>query len=93
MEELFPGESAPFLQALLLGDDGEFTEEQESDLSETGLYHITAVSGMHFGYLFLMLSFLVGIHRPGAWRPLPSRWCCCTCCWWEPPPRWSGPAS
>ncbi len=64
VEELFPGESAPFLQALLLGDDGGFTEEQESDLSETGLYHITAVSGMHFGYLFLMLSFLVGIHRP-----------------------------
>ena len=64
VEEIFSPESAPFLKALLLGDDSGFTEEQESDLSETGLYHITAVSGMHFGYLFMMLSFLVGIHRP-----------------------------
>ena len=64
VEEIFSSESAPFLKALLLGDDSGFTEEQESDLSETGLYHITAVSGMHFGYLFMMLSFLVGIHRP-----------------------------
>ncbi len=51
VEEIFSPESAPFLKALLLGDDSGFTEEQESDLSETGLYHITAVSGMHFGYL------------------------------------------
>ena len=64
VEEIFPPESAPFLKALLLGDDSGFTAEQESDLSETGLYHITAVSGMHFGYLFMMLSFLVGVHRP-----------------------------
>ena len=64
VEDVFSPESAPFLKALLLGDDSGFTAEQESDLSETGLYHITAVSGMHFGYLFLMLSFLVGIHRP-----------------------------
>ena len=64
VEKIFPGEGAPFLKALLLGDDSGFTEEQESDLSETGLYHITAVSGMHFGYLFMLLSFLVGIHRP-----------------------------
>lgn len=64
IDTVFPDASAAFLKALLLGDRSGFSDQVESDLGEAGLYHITAVSGMHFGFLFLMLAFLVGHHRP-----------------------------
>ena len=64
IDTVFSQNTAAFLKAILLGDRSGFSDQMESDLGESGLYHITAVSGMHFGFLFLMLAFLVGHHRP-----------------------------
>lgn len=60
---LFDGETAPFLAAILTGDKSGLGEEALSDLSEAGLYHILAVSGMHCGFLLALLRWLVGKHR------------------------------
>ncbi len=60
---LFDGETAPFLAAILTGDKSGLREEALSDLSEAGLYHILAVSGMHCGFLLVLLRWLMGRHR------------------------------
>lgn len=60
---VFPERTAPFLTALLLGDRSDFAEEDEVYLSEAGIYHITAVSGLHCAFLLSILTFLIGRHR------------------------------
>lgn len=60
---VFPERTAPFLNALLLGDRYELTEEDGANLSEAGLYHITAVSGLHCAFLVSLFGFLIGKHR------------------------------
>ncbi len=44
---LYSGEAAGILQALTAGDQSGLSDRFRSDLSRTGLSHITAVSGMH----------------------------------------------
>ena len=61
--ELFSGDSAGFLQAILTGDKSGISGEAATDLSEAGLYHILAVSGMHCAYLLTLISVFTGIHR------------------------------
>ncbi len=61
--EAFPARTAPFINAILLGDRYELTEEDGANLSEAGLYHVTAVSGLHCAFLASLLSFLIGKHR------------------------------
>lgn len=56
-------ETAAFLTALLLGDRTGFTEERSTQLSEAGLTHITAVSGLHCGFIVTAAILLVGRHR------------------------------
>ena len=63
LAEIFPERTEPFLCAVLLGDRSGFTEEESSSLSEAGIYHITAVSGLHCAFLLSILSFLIGKHR------------------------------
>lgn len=60
---LYDPETAPFLMAILTGEKTNLPEEALSDLSEAGLYHILAVSGMHCGFLLGLLQCLVGKHR------------------------------
>lgn len=60
---LFEGDTAGFLTAILTGDKSGLSEEASADLSEAGLYHILAVSGMHCGFLLAMVIFLLGRHR------------------------------
>ena len=59
---LFDGDEAAFLRAILTGDTEDLSDEARSDLSEAGLSHILAVSGMHCGFLMTLLS-LLGSHR------------------------------
>ena len=63
LAEIFLERTEPFLRAVLLGDRSGFTEEDGEYLSEAGIYHITAVSGLHCAFLLSILSFLIGKHR------------------------------
>ena len=61
--ELFDGDVAAFMTAILTGDKHLLSEQASADLSEAGLYHILAVSGMHCGFLLTMVALLTGRHR------------------------------
>ncbi|MBQ9458767.1 MAG: ComEC/Rec2 family competence protein [Oscillospiraceae bacterium] len=63
VEQCFPARTAPFLKAILLGDRYELSAEDGTRLSEAGLYHITAVSGLHCAFIVSFLGFLIGKHR------------------------------
>lgn len=55
---------AGFLRALLLGDKDYLDEEASADLTEVGIYHITAVSGLHCAFLVTLLDQLLrATHR------------------------------
>ena len=61
--ELFEGDEAGFLTAILTGDKSRLSQEGAAVLSEAGLYHILAVSGMHCGFLLALVTYLTGKHR------------------------------
>lgn len=63
LERMLPAREAGFFRALLLGDKSGLTDGDKSDLSEAGLYHITAVSGLHCGFLLTLLKALIGCKR------------------------------
>lgn len=52
-----------FLRALLLGDKSDLDEEDASNLSEVGLSHIMAVSGLHCCFLASLLGALFTQNR------------------------------
>lgn len=58
------------LRALLLGDRGQITEDQQVRFSKTGLMHLLAVSGLH---VFLIGMVLYALLRPLLMR-LRLRW-------------------
>lgn len=60
---LFQGDDAGFLAAVLTGDRSGLSEEARIALSEAGLAHILAVSGMHCAMLLALISFIIGKHR------------------------------
>ena len=57
------GDTGAFLTAILTGDKSGLSEQASSDLSEAGLYHILAVSGLHCGFLLALAELLAGRHR------------------------------
>lgn len=59
IQVLFPGDAAGFLTAILTGDRGEVSERAYTALTEAGLNHILAVSGMHCGFLMALAGFLL----------------------------------
>ena len=61
--ELFRGDTAAFLTAILTGDRTLLSEEASAHLGEAGLLHILAVSGMHCGFLLALVTLLAGRHR------------------------------
>ena len=63
IDRLYGAEYAPFMRALLLGDRTGMSAEEDTALSEAGVYHITAVSGMHCGFLLALAAFFTGRHR------------------------------
>jgi competence protein ComEC len=63
IQALFSGDSAGFLCAMLTGDKSGLSQEAATDLSEAGIYHILAVSGLHCAFLFSMVEFFTGRHR------------------------------
>jgi competence protein ComEC len=55
IEKVVPVEMAGFVQSLLLGLRGGVSTEQRQVLSESGVAHLFAISGLHFGLLALLL--------------------------------------
>ena len=60
---LFSGDIAGFLTAILTGDKSGLSEQAAADLSEAGLSHILAVSGMHCAFLLALITLLTGRRR------------------------------
>lgn len=56
--ELFPSDVSGLVTAVLLGDKSFLTQERSTALSRAGLSHITAVSGLHVGFLAQLLMLL-----------------------------------
>lgn len=61
--KLFSGNTAGFLTAILTGNKAGLSKGATSNLTEAGLYHILAVSGMHCTFLLGIVTFLAGRHR------------------------------
>lgn len=68
---LFSGDAAGFLTAILTGDRGEVSEEAYLALTEAGLSHILAVSGMHCGFLMALAGFLLQSRKLQALLGIP----------------------
>ena len=68
---LYEGEEQILMTALLTGAREEFDDTMYSLLSETGITHVTAVSGMHCVFLFAMVRMLVRSRRKAALISLP----------------------
>ena len=63
IQTIFPEDIAQFLCAVLTGDKSGISDADAASLSEAGLYHILAVSGMHCAYLLTLLTVLTGSGR------------------------------
>ena len=63
VEETFSEETRGLILALLTGERDWLGEQYVTDLEESGLMHLTAVSGLHCGFLIAFLSLLVGNKR------------------------------
>ena len=63
ISDLFPPEEAAFLTAILTGNRDSLSNQASADLSEAGLSHILAVSGMHCGFLMTMMVALLGLNH------------------------------
>lgn len=71
IQVLFSGDAAGFLTAILTGDRGEVSEEAYLALSEAGLNHILAVSGMHCGFLMALAGLLLQSRKLQALLGIP----------------------
>ena len=71
IQVLFSGDAAGFLTAILTGDRGEVSEKDYTALTEAGLSHILAVSGMHCGFLMALAGFLLPGRRLQALLGIP----------------------
>lgn len=74
IDQLYGPAWSPLLRAILLGDRSLLPVWQESDLSEAGVYHITAVSGMHCGFLITLLALFLGRGRRLSALGIPLLW-------------------
>ena len=55
--------SAGILSALILGEKSEIEETTRNDFANTGVIHVLAVSGLHVGYVSLILITIFGLLR------------------------------
>ena len=61
VSRVFDEEVRGVVLAILTGERGALDEQSESDLEESGLMHLTAVSGLHCGFLIMLVgSFFLG---------------------------------
>ncbi len=61
--------TAGLLTALLLGDKSTIDENMKLDFANTGVIHVLAVSGLHVGYILIILTIFASIIRiPWGWN-------------------------
>lgn len=60
LDTCFPEDTAPFANALLLGDTSSLNYQDDTALKVSGIRHIAAVSGLHIGILFAVILLLCG---------------------------------
>ncbi len=77
VDSLFPDACRAFLKALMLGDKGDFYEDDALyvSMSRSGLMHVAAVSGLHIVFLTYFLVILLGNGRRGALTSIVLIWC------------------
>lgn len=63
LEAYFPGDTAAFAKALLLGDSSDLSYETDTAFKISGIRHIIAVSGLHVSILFSVIYLLSGKRR------------------------------
>ncbi len=57
------GETNAILKALLVGVKGEISDETIQQFVDSGVIHVLAVSGLHVGYVTLVILVLLGLFR------------------------------
>lgn len=57
-------QSAGILSALILGERSDVDESTRDNFANTGVIHVLAVSGLHVGYVTLILMSVLGVLRP-----------------------------
>ncbi len=63
-----PGEEASLLKGIIFGDKSGLEDSDKLVLSQTGIMHVFAASGLHVGYVVLLGQFIVGIFGFGKWK-------------------------
>ena len=63
IDENFPGDTAFFAKALLLGERTDVDYQTNTAFKVSGVSHIIAVSGLHLSILFAVVFFLTGRRR------------------------------
>ena len=73
VDECFPGDTAPFFKALLLGDRKGFNADRELYIatSNSGLLHVVAISGMHLSFFLSFIRLFTGRLRRSAVIGIP----------------------
>ncbi len=71
IRNLYSGDASGFLTAILTGDRSEVSEEAYTALTEAGLNHVLAVSGMHCGFLMALAGFLLQSRKLQALLGIP----------------------
>jgi len=69
IEKITSGPSRSILQALLVGEKEELVPEIRDDFAKAGVIHVLAVSGLHVGFILLILVTVFGLFR----LPYPAR--------------------
>lgn len=65
---LTPGVGGDLLSALILGDKSDVDVKIREDFAETGVIHVLAVSGLHVGYVLIILLIIKNMFRlPWGW--------------------------
>ena len=63
------GEARSILRALLVGEKGTLDPELRDRFAKAGIIHVLAVSGLHVGFVLLILTVIFGFLRfPYTWR-------------------------
>lgn len=62
-QKLHTKESAGFLSGIILGDKSEISPETREDFANSGIIHLLAVSGLHVGFIALIILTLGSVFR------------------------------
>lgn len=67
----FDGDGLALLSALTVGEKRDFSRELKENYAAAGASHILALSGLHLGLIYLLLSVLLPLRRRSFWTVVP----------------------